>query len=63
MVLNFMTNHCEHANKNPTLDSNINAKLDKENENRSGKNRRKDFDRRSKVGRRRSSDRRRRKEP
>jgi hypothetical protein len=47
----------------PTLDSDANTKLDNEIENRSGNDRRKDFDRRSQVGRRRSSsDRRRRKQ-
>ena len=47
----------------PALDSDANIKLDNEIENRSGNDRRKDFDRRSQVGRRRSSDRRHRKEP
>jgi hypothetical protein len=65
MVLNFMTNHSEHANGTrangkPILDSGFYVKLDNEIENRSGKDRRKNFDRRSKVGRRTSSDRRRR---
>jgi hypothetical protein len=46
----------------PTLDSDANIKLDNEIENRSGNDRRKDFDRTSQVGRRRSSDRRRRKQ-
>jgi hypothetical protein len=45
-----------------TLDSDANIKLDNEIENRSGNDSRKDFDRRSQVGRRRSSDRRRRKQ-
>jgi len=63
MGLNFMANHSENANEKPIFDSGLDVKLDNENENRSGKDRRKDFDRRSKVGRRRSSDRRRRKEP
>ena len=40
----------------------INIKLDNEIENRSANDHRKDFDRRSQVGRRRSSDRRRRKQ-
>jgi hypothetical protein len=47
----------------PILDSDANIKLDNEIENRSGNDRRKDFDRRSQVGRKRSSDRRYRKEP
>jgi hypothetical protein len=63
MVLNSMANHSEHANENPTLDSDINVKLGIKYENRSGNDRRKDFDRKNKVGRRRSNDRRRRKEP
>jgi len=57
-----MTNHSEHANGKPILDSGLDVKLDNEIENRSGNDRRKDFDRRSKVGRRRNSDRRRRKD-
>jgi hypothetical protein len=48
--------------KKPALDSDANIKLDNEIENRSGNDCRKDFDRRSQVGRRRSSDRRRRKQ-
>ena len=47
----------------PTLDSDANIKFDNKIENRSGNDRRKDFDRRSQVGRKRSSDRRYRKEP
>ena len=47
----------------PILDSDANIKLDNEIENRSGNDRRKDFDSRSQVGRKRSSDRRYRKEP
>jgi len=49
-----MTNHSEHANEKhanekPILDSGLDVKLDNENENKSGNDRRKNFYRRSSI--------------
>ena len=63
MVSYSMTKRSMLEKEKPALYSDANIKLDNEIENRSGNDRRKDFDRRSQVGRRRSSDRRHRKEP
>ena len=63
MVSYSMTQSSMLEKEKPALDSDANIKLDNAIENRSGNDRRKDFDRRSQVGRRRSSDRRHRKEP
>jgi hypothetical protein len=63
MVSYSMTQSSMLEKEKPALDLDANIKLDNEIENRSGNDRRKDFDRRSQVGRRRSSsDRRRRKQ-
>ena len=54
MVSYSMTKSSMLEKEKPALDSDANIKLDNEIENRSGNDRRKDFDRRSQVGRRRS---------
>jgi hypothetical protein len=63
MVSYSITKSSMLEKEKPALGSDANIKLDNEIENRSGNDRRKDFDRRSQVGLRRSSDRRHRKEP
>lgn len=55
---NAMTNRSEHEKEAPTPDSDGDKNLNDYNDARSGNDRRKDFDPRSKVGRRRSNDRR-----